>query len=82
MWEIRTSGSMSGDGKPSGDFVATAPVLDSTEFRGPTASEPDFMQCLAQFQVPYKNDSVSNGLPRQWRRTRIFAGLGKIPLYS
>ena len=33
------------------------------EFRGPTASEPDFMQCLAQFQVPYKNDSVSNGLP-------------------
>ena len=31
MREIRTSGSMSGDGKRSGDPVATAPVLDSTE---------------------------------------------------
>ncbi len=77
MREIRTSGSMSRDGKRGGVFsVAIAPILDSTEFRGPTASEPDFMQCLAQFQVPYKNDSVSNGLPATVAADPHFRWLG------
>jgi hypothetical protein len=31
MREIRTSGSMSGERKRSGDLAATAPLLDSTE---------------------------------------------------
>ena len=31
MREIRTSGSMSGDGNRDGLFAATAPILDSTE---------------------------------------------------
>ena len=31
MREIRTSGSMSGEGKRSGDLAATAPLLDSTQ---------------------------------------------------
>jgi hypothetical protein len=30
MREIRTSGSMSGEGKRSGDLASTAPLLDST----------------------------------------------------
>jgi hypothetical protein len=32
MREIRTSGSMSGERKRSGDLAATAPLLDSTHF--------------------------------------------------
>jgi hypothetical protein len=35
MREIRTSGSMSGDGKRDDVRVATAPILDSTENKGP-----------------------------------------------
>src|SRR5208337_1274734 len=35
MREIRTSGSMSGDGKRDDARVATAPTLDSTENKGP-----------------------------------------------
>jgi hypothetical protein len=35
MREIRTSGSMSGDGKRGDARVATAPNLDSTENKGP-----------------------------------------------
>ena len=31
MREIRTSGSMSGEGKRNGDPAATAPLLDSTQ---------------------------------------------------
>jgi hypothetical protein len=46
------------------------------EFRGPTASEPDFMQCLAQFQVLHKNDSVSNGLPATVAADPHFRWLG------
>jgi hypothetical protein len=34
MREIRTSGSMSGDGKRDDVRVATAPILDSTENKG------------------------------------------------
>jgi hypothetical protein len=34
MREIRTSGSMSGDGKRDDVGVATAPILDSTEKKG------------------------------------------------
>ena len=34
MREIRTSGSMSGEGKRGGLAVATAPLLDSTENKG------------------------------------------------
>jgi len=33
MREIRTSGSMSGDGKRGDARVATAPTLDSTEYK-------------------------------------------------
>ena len=35
MREIRTSGSMSGDGKRSDARVTTAPTLDSTENKEP-----------------------------------------------
>jgi len=38
MRQIRTSGSMSGDGKRGDARVATAPTLDSTENKGPESA--------------------------------------------
>ena len=40
MREIRTSGSMSGDGKRGGFVAATAPILDSTDERGRAGLKP------------------------------------------
>jgi hypothetical protein len=39
MREIRTSGSMSGEGKRDGDLAATAPLLDSTHDLDGNAAE-------------------------------------------
>jgi len=45
MRQIRTSGSMSGEGNRGGVFAATAPFLDSTSARNDTPRE-DFFSIL------------------------------------
>jgi len=45
MRQIRTSGSMSGEGNRGGVFAATAPFLDSTPARNDTPRE-DFFSIL------------------------------------
>jgi len=57
MREIRTSGSMSGDGKRDDARVATAPTLDSTENKG----------LLSKDRERTRNVPDNHELGRQWR---------------
>ena len=65
MREIRTSGSMSGDGKRGGVFsVAIAPILDSTE-QGGILPEPAEMQlCDHWRQKPVRHTVISVRRPK------------------
>jgi len=52
MREIRTSGSMSGERKRSGDLAATAPLLDSTQGSGRAGLQPRRYKAFLIIPVP------------------------------
>jgi len=49
MRQIRTSGSMSGEGNRGGVFAATAPFLDSTSARNDTPRRVRFFDLFFSF---------------------------------